>query len=98
MLAGSPPPAGADQDEGATRRLPRRPATKVVIFQAVRHPGSEPLAAPAAAVAARYVRRGPGLVDEHQAFRIQVRLALEPGLPLAQDVKTLLLRGMPRFF
>ena len=41
---------------------------------------------------------GPGLVDEHEAVRIEIELALEPRLAPAQDVGTILLGGMPGLF
>jgi hypothetical protein len=65
---------------------------------AVRHAGAQALAAPAAAMASRQVGRGPGLVDKEKAIRIEVELALEPGLAPLQDVGTILLRGMGGLF
>lgn len=57
----------------------------------VRDAHPQPLAARRAAMAARHLGGGPGLVDEHQPLGVEVRLALEPGLPAAQEVGTVLL-------
>ena len=59
---------------------------------------AQPLATPAATVAAGHVGRCPGLVDEHQPLGIEVELAVEPCLPLAQDVGTVLLDRVPDLF
>jgi hypothetical protein len=48
--------------------------------------------------AARHVRRGPCLVDIHQAFGIEIELALEPGLTLLQDVGAVLLGSVRSLF
>ena len=45
-----------------------------------------------------HLGRGPGLVDEDQAFRFQTGLALEPGLATTQNVRALLLAGVRGFF
>lgn len=42
-------------------------------------------------VAARHVRGSPGLVDEDEPLRVQVQLAVEPGLALFQDIGAVLL-------
>ncbi len=65
---------------------------------AVRVAHSQPLAPPTATVAARHVGRCPGLVDEHQPLGIEVELAIEPSLALAQDVGTVLLNRVPDLF
>jgi hypothetical protein len=65
---------------------------------AVRHAGTPALAAPAAAMASRQVGRGPGLVDEDEAIRIELELVLEPGFAPLQDVGTILLGGMGGLF
>ncbi len=65
---------------------------------AVRHGHAQPLAAATAAMGARHVRARPGLVDEHQPVRVEVDLAIEPGLPPLQDVGALLLGGMGGLF
>lgn len=49
-------------------------------------------------MAARYVVRGPGLVDEDKARRIEVNLALEPVLALDQDVRAVLLARVTGHF
>ena len=66
-------------DEG--RRLP----------MAMRYGGSQPFPLGRAAVAARHIGRGPGLVDEDQLLRIEIELAFEPGLATFQNVGPLLL-------
>ena len=48
---------------------------------AVRHAGSEALTARGATAKPGHLGAGAGLVDEHQPLRIEVELALEPGLP-----------------
>src|SRR5919106_4475325 len=45
-----------------------------------------------------HVGRGPGLVDEHQALRAQVRLPLTPSEPRGGNVRAILLGGMLRLF
>ena len=62
----------------------------------VSHP--QALAFGATAVAAGHVGGGPGLVDENQAFRFQIELAIEPVVALLQDVGPILLDGMPSLF
>jgi hypothetical protein len=58
---------------------------------AVRDADAQAFAAAAAAVAARHLRRSPGLVDEDQALGIEIKLAFEPGLAPHQDVGSVLL-------
>lgn len=65
---------------------------------AMRNADPKPLTAPAATVPTSHVRGGPGLVDEDEALRIEVELALEPGLALPQDIRAVLLRGVRRLF
>jgi hypothetical protein len=64
----------------------------------MRHADPEPFATRAAAAAARHVGRGPGLVDEDEAFGIEIGLTVEPVLPALQDVGAVLLAGMRRLF
>ena len=45
-----------------------------------------------------HVGRGPGLVDEHQAFGIEVELAVEPVPASLQDVGAVLLGRMRGLF
>ena len=47
---------------------------------------------------ARHVGLGPRLIDEDQALRIEVGLAVKPGAAPAQDVRTVLLAGVGRLF
>jgi hypothetical protein len=47
---------------------------------------------------ARHLGRGPGLVDESEADRIGTKLAFEPRLAAAQDVRTVLLARMGGLF
>jgi hypothetical protein len=56
------------------------------------HP--QALAPDAAAMAAGHVGGGPGLVDEDEAIRLQIELAVEPLQALLQDVGAVLLDGM----
>jgi len=60
------------------------------------HP--QPLAFLAAAMAAGHVGGRPRLVDEDQALGLQIELAVEPVVPLLQDVGTVLLDGMASLF
>ena len=60
------------------------------------HP--QPLAAQRSAMGARHLRGSPGLVDEHQPIGIKVDLVFEPLMAPAQDVWTILLRGVARLF
>ena len=64
----------------------------------VRAGGPEPLPSWRPAAKARHVGGRPGLVDEDETSRIKVELALEPGLPPRQDVRTVLLRGVNTLF
>ncbi len=64
----------------------------------VRDGGAEPLALGSTAAKARHVGGRPGLVDEDEPSRIEVELALEPGFPARQDVRTVLLRGVNTLF
>ena len=50
------------------------------------------------AVTPRHLGRGARLVDEDKPRRLQVRLGVEPGLPAAQDVSSLLLGRVRGFF
>ncbi len=52
----------------------------------------------AAAMAAGYIGRGPCFVDEHEAFGFQIDLAVEPVVPLLQDIGTILLDCMSSLF
>lgn len=52
----------------------------------------------ATAMAAGHVGRSPGLVDEHESLGIKVGLAIEPVMPLAQDVGAVLLDRMASLF
>ena len=50
-------------------------------------------AAPTPPGAARHVGGRPGLVNEDQAFGIEVGLGVEPGAALAQNIRAVLLDG-----
>ena len=65
---------------------------------AVRDADAQALASRAPAMAAHHVCRSPGLVDEDEARRIEIELAVEPLLPPFQDVGTVLFRGMCALF
>ena len=45
-----------------------------------------------------HVGGGPRLVDEDEVSRVEVELALEPGLAPAQDLRPLLLAGVGSLF
>ena len=60
--------------------------------------GNQPLATSSAAMGARNVGFGPGLVDEDQAGRIKPPLILSPLRPPPGDVGTILLAGVQAFF
>jgi transposase len=49
-------------------------------------------------VAAGHLGGGARLINEDQAFWIEIGLGVEPGLTLAQDVGTALLGRMPGLF
>jgi hypothetical protein len=49
-------------------------------------------------MAAGHVGGGPGFVDEDEALRIQIALAVEPVLPLLQDVGAVLLDSVASLF
>lgn len=68
------------------------------LAMAVRVTHPQPLAPPAAAVAARHVGRRPGLVDEHQPRRVEVEQAIEPVVARTQDFAAVLLDRMPDLF
>lgn len=57
-----------------------------------------PLAFRASTRAAGHVGGGPGLVDQHQAVGIEIELAVEPALPLPQDVGPFQLDRVPGLF
>ena len=59
---------------------------------------SQPFAFSTPAMAARHVRRSPGFVDEDQAVRVEVELSVEPVETPLQDVRAILLDGMPGLF
>lgn len=65
---------------------------------AVREAHLQPLAFQAAAVAAGHVGGGPRFVDEHQAFRVQIELTVEPMPALLQDVGAVLLDRVSGLF
>jgi hypothetical protein len=64
----------------------------------VREAHPQAFAASAAAMAAGHVRCRPRLVDEHEAFRLQFDLAIEPVLTLLQDIGAVLLDGVAGLF
>ena len=65
---------------------------------AVRHGRPAALSPGCPTVAPGHLGRGAGLVDEDEAFRLQLGLYLEPGQPPLPDVRPLLLGGVRRFF
>ena len=60
----------------------------------MRHAHLQPLAARGAAVGARHVGLGPGLIEEHQAGRIQVCPGAGPRLAALVHVRTVLFARM----
>ena len=64
----------------------------------MRHPGAQALAAEGPPVPAGYLGAGAGLVDEDEALRVEIELALEPSPSAAQDVGSVLLRRMRGLF
>ena len=71
---------GPSSTQGATMPERRRPATKVVVPMPVRHTSAQPFTAWCPAIPARHGSRCPGIVDEDQAVRIEIELAVEPVL------------------
>lgn len=65
---------------------------------AMRKAHAQPLTFGAAAMAAGHVGGGPGFIDEDQAFGLQIELAVEPVVPLLQNVGPVLLDGVSRLF
>jgi len=65
---------------------------------AMGHSDSEPLSPSASAMAARHVGGSPGLIDEHEALRLEIELPLKPVPTASQDVGTVLFRGMGGLF
>ena len=65
---------------------------------AVRDLGCEPAAARRPAPQGGHVGLGPGLVDEDQAFRIDLALILLPLRASAGDVRTVTFAGDDAFF
>ena len=64
----------------------------------MRNAGAQPLALRRAAVLARHIGRGPGLVDEDEALGIEIELAVEPVLAPLQDVRAILLARVRGLF
>ena len=64
----------------------------------VRHGHRQPLAALRPAMTPGHVGGGTRLGDEHQPFRVQLALALAPGLPRGGDIGPFLLGGMCSLF
>ena len=60
------------------------------------HP--QALALGAAAMAAGHIGGGPGLINEHKTRGIQIDLAVEPVVPLLQNVGPVLLDCMSSLF
>ena len=62
------------------------------------HADAQALAAQATAMRAGHLRRGPGLVDEDEAVRVEINLPVEPVLAPFQDVGAILLAGVRSLF
>jgi hypothetical protein len=65
---------------------------------AMRQAHAQAFAFGAAAMAAGHVGRGPCFVDEDEALRVQIDLAVEPVVPLLQDIGPILLGCMRGLF
>jgi len=65
---------------------------------AVRDWRATALATARASIAPGHFGRGPGLIDKHQLFGIEIGLGLEPSLATARNVRPLLLAGVCGFF
>ena len=65
---------------------------------AMRDAGPQPLPFGCASITAGHVCGRPGLVDENEALGIEIRLTVEPGLPLRQDVRAILLSRVRGLF
>ena len=58
----------------------------------MRHGHRQAFAARGPSVGAGHVGLGPSLVDEHQPVGVETRLAVAPGAPPAQGIRSVLLR------
>ena len=65
---------------------------------AMRHTGAQPLSPWRPAMEARHLGAEPGFVYEHQAFRGEVELALEPCFPPLQDIRAVLFGSVACLF
>ena len=65
---------------------------------AVRDLGAKPLALGRPPAQPGHLGAGAGLVDEHEMLRVEVGLALEPGLTRGVDVGSPLLGRVSAFF
>jgi hypothetical protein len=90
---------GAIDNEGSHEPRGTQPGDEGRGFpMPVRHPDPQPAAARRPSVAPSHIRRRPGLVDEHEASRVEVELLVEPSLAPPQDVRPVLLGGMSSLF
>ena len=64
----------------------------------MRDGGTQALATGGPSVGTGHVGRCPGLINENQTIRIQIKLILEPLATPRQDVRTILLRGVAGLF
>lgn len=87
-----------DHERGGHARQPQAPDEGNCLPVAVRHGHAQPLSTRGTSVAARHLRVGTGFVDEDQLFRVEVELAVEPGLAGAQDVGAILFLRMAGLF
>src|SRR5690606_10008503 len=65
---------------------------------AMRHAGPAAFTAQRAATQAGHLGRQPRLIDEDQLRRVEIELAVEPGLPSLQDVGAVLLQCVRGLF
>src|SRR3954452_11761892 len=90
------PLTGPSRTMGAIIPVERRPANEGRGFPvAVGDGGTQAEASGGATADPGHLGRGPGLIDEHQAFWLEVELPLEPVSTAAQDIRSVLL-GSPR--
>src|SRR6478672_13143306 len=93
------PLIGPSRTMGAIIPVARRPAMKVVVFQwAWGDGGTQAAASGCTTVYPGHLGRGPGLIDEHQAFGLEIELPLEPVPTPLQDIRSVLLGSMRRLF
>ncbi len=101
-VARRPPPGGYDRSVQHHRRHhtrePQAGDEGCGLPVAVRHTHPQALTSWGPAVGTRHLGRGPGLVDKHQAFGIEIKLRLEPSFAPLHNVGTVLFAGVRGLF